>query len=251
MEALELAALMVLICCINTVLYSSSSPLHKLSLTFTERSILMGVGVALGSFVITYSSFGRRSGAHLNPAITLTYYSIGVMQRWDALFYVVAQIGGGVLGVYLAHSFLGSSLSEAPVRYVVTLPGHSGFVLAFISECGLAALLMSLILFSSNHRTLSRFTPLIAAIIGITYSLFCSSISGYSINPARSLSSALFAEIWDGLWIFLIAPCIGMAIAGAAYVRAFGRDRVYCAKMYHDLSSPCPFDCRFDELAKS
>jgi aquaporin Z len=79
----------------------------------------------------------------------------------------------------------------------------------------------------------------------VCYYAFASSISGFSVNPARSFSSALFAWDWQGIWIYFLAPCLGMLAAAALYIRRAGRDSVYCAKVFHDLHSTCPFRCRF------
>jgi aquaporin Z len=109
---------------------------------------------------------------------------------------------------------------------------------------------MGVVLFATNHRHLARFSPLLVALLTVFYYGLCSSISGFSVNPARSFSSAFFAWIWQGLWIYFAAPCLGMVTAAAIYVRAIGPSGVYCAKVFHDLQSPCPFRCRFEELMR-
>jgi aquaporin Z len=86
------------------------------------------------------------------------------------------------------------------------------------------------------------------AAVTVFYFAICSSISGFSVNPARSFSSAMFAWVWWGIWIYFVAPCLGMLAAAALYVRTFGPSRVYCAKVFHDLRSTCPFPCRFAQL---
>jgi aquaporin Z len=75
-----------------------------------------------------------------------------------------------------------------------------------------------------------------------------SSISGFSVNPARSFSSALCAWMWQDIWIYFLAPCLGMLMSAAIYTKGAGSDRVYCAKVLHDRQSPCPFPCDFDRL---
>jgi aquaporin Z len=248
MEATEMGALMFAICFFATSLYSSASPLAALALPNLARPFLMGAAVALATFLIIRSPFGRRTGAHFNPAITLTYFFLGRVHRWDALFYMAFQFVGSLLGVFFARQLLGDSLSSVPVCYAVTTPGTYGSVGALGAEFLLSALLMGIVLFSTNHKTLVRFSPVFVSLITIFYYGLCSSLSGISVNPARSFSSAFFAQIWQGIWVYFAAPGLGMLAAASLYARFGGRDRIYCAKVFHDTESICPFFCRFEQL---
>jgi aquaporin Z len=248
MEASELGALMLCICLFGTFLYSDTSPMARFALSQFENAVIMGVCVAATTLLIIRSPFGRRSGAHFNPAITLTYLWLGRIHRWDALSYVAAQFSGAIAGVFVARQILGFSLSSEPVHYVVTVPGSYGNATAFIAEFLLSALLIGVVLFATNHRALARFSPFLVAAVTVFYFAICSSISGFSVNPARSFSSAMFAWVWWGIWIYFVAPCLGMLAAAALYIRTFGPSRVYCAKVFHDLRSTCPFPCRFAQL---
>lgn len=248
MEAADLCVLMVCICLSGALIYSVESPLQRLSISSAEKALLMGVAVATASFLIICSPFGRRTGAHLNPSLTIAYLWLGRAHRWDALFYVIAQFAGAMVGVLFAGQMLGHFLSAPPVHYVVTLPGRYGNPIAFIGEFLLAGMLMGIILYSTNHRRLTRFSPLFVALITVFYYVLCPSISGFSVNPARTFSSAFFAWIWQGVWIYFAAPTLGMLAAAAIYVRSMGSQKVYCAKVFHDTHSICPFPCRFHEL---
>jgi len=248
MEAAELAMLMFSICLSGALLYSRDSPLRHLSILPAAKALLMGLAVASATCLIIRSPFGRRSGAHLNPAITVAFLWLGRIRPWDGLSYIAAQFAGGIAGVFIADRLLGRLLSAEPVHYVVTLPGKYGADLAFLAEFLLAALLMSVVLFATNRRSLVRFSPLLVAIVTVFHYVLCSSISGFSVNPARTFSSAFFAWIWHGIWIYFAAPCFGMLVAAAIYVRIMGPGCVYCAKIFHDLESPCPFICRFEQL---
>jgi aquaporin Z len=248
MEAVELGLLMICICLAGAFVYSEESPLRHLSLSLTAKSFLMGGIVAVSTFLIIRSPFGRRTGAHLNPAVTLAYLWLDRIHRWDALSYVITQFAGGLLGVFLACQILGRHLSARPVQYVVTLPGEYGSAVAFVAEFFLSALLMGIVLFATNHRNLARFNPVLVALITVFYYVLGPSISGFSVNPARSFSTAFFAWIWHGIWIYFAAPSLGMLAAAAIYLRSMGPTSVYCAKLFHDLSSICPFPCRFHQL---
>jgi aquaporin Z len=107
---------------------------------------------------------------------------------------------------------------------------------------------MGIVLYAANHRRLTRFSPIFVALPPILYFALCSSISGFSVNPARTFSSALFAWRWQGIWIYFLGPCLGMLAAAAIYIGGSESDRIYCAKVFHDRHSPCPFQCHFDGL---
>jgi aquaporin Z len=107
---------------------------------------------------------------------------------------------------------------------------------------------MGIVLYASNHRLLVRFSPILVALLTVSYYAFCSSISGFSVNPARTFSSALFAWVWQGIWIYFSAPCLGMLTSAAIYIKRMGPNRVYCAKVFHDRRSTCAFYCHFESL---
>lgn len=251
MEAGELAMLMLSICGAGVLFYGRHSILAKAGLSLVTRAALMGATVATATFLIIRSPLGRRTGAHFNPALTVAYLSVKRIHRWDALGYILAQFAGGVFGVFVARQILGMDLSDLPLRYAVTLPGYNGTLFAFAAELLTSFLLMEVVLVSSNHRTLAQYSPMFVALVTVFYYVFSASIAGYSVNPARSFSSALFANVWHGIWIYFIAPGIGMVTAADIYRRIAGSNHIYCAKVFHDLQSPCPFPCRFHALFDS
>jgi len=114
MEAAELGVLMFSICLFGTLLYSSASPLKPLGLSRVDKGFLMGIAVASTTFLIIRSPFGRRTGAHFNPAITLTYFYLGRVHRWDTLCYIASQFVGALVGVFVAREILGQRLAAAP-----------------------------------------------------------------------------------------------------------------------------------------
>jgi aquaporin Z len=248
MEGTEISVLMLSTCISGTLLYSQDSPLNNLAFSPAVRSLLMGTAVAITALLVITSPLGRRSGAHMNPAITGTFFWLGRVHRWDAAFYIAAQFIGAVVGVLVARQIMGVRLSAQPVQYLITVPGMYGSPTALLVEFALSAVLMGVVLYASNHRSLTRLTPVFVALLTVLYYGVSSSIAGYSVNPARSFASALFAWIWRGIWIYFVAPGLGMLTAATIYVKIRGPNSVYCAKIFHDLRSTCPFPCRFERL---
>jgi aquaporin Z len=248
MESTEVGAWMLSVCIWGTLTYNDESPFKSLGLSAVSKSILMGIAVAVTTFMIIRSPFGRRSGAHLNPSVTLTFLWLGRIHRWDAAWYIVAHFIGAIAGVLAARQILGLRLSAPSVQYMVTVPGEHGNAITFMGEFLMSGVLMAGVLYSSNHRRLARFTPTLVAILTILFFVLSPSRSGFSVNPVRTFSSALFAGTWQGAWIYFAAPCLGMLSAAALYIKAVGLNRIYCAKVFHDMRSTCPFRCQFEHV---
>jgi aquaporin Z len=201
----------------------------------------MGLAMALTAVCLIYSPWGKQSGAHFNPAVTLTFARLGKVASWDALFYVLAQFIGGVIGVLLASAILGVALAQPPVHYVVTLPGMGGVGVAFVAEVAITFLLMSVILAATNTPRLAPYTGWFAGALVATYITVEAPISGMSMNPARTFASAVPAQAWTALWVYFSAPLLGMLCAAEVYVRRYGLQQVLCAKLHHQNSRRCIF----------
>jgi aquaporin Z len=249
-EGLELAAFMLSACAFGTLLFYSESPVVVWVSSAVLRLVLMGIAMGGTAIAIILSPMGRRSGAHFNPVVSLTFFCLGKMHRLDALLYITSQFVGGAFGVVVARLLIGPQLASPSVRYVVTVPGQYGIPLAFLAELFMGLLTMTVVLQSSNRPRLCRITWLLVGFLVATYVIAFSPVSGFSLNPARTISSALFAGVWTSMWLYLTAPLLGMLLAASIYVLFSGSQAVLCAKIYHDLHSPCPFRCRFRRLAQ-
>jgi aquaporin Z len=241
MEAGLLGAFMVSACVFGALYEFPQSPVHQAIGSGFLRRMLMGVSMGLTAIAIIYSPWGKQSGAHINPSVTLTFFRLGKIKNWDALFYIAAQFTGAVLGVLLVARFLGREISHPAVRYVVTLPGPHGPWVALLSEFIIAGGLMSAVLYFSNHHRLSNYTGLFGGMLVATYITFEAPFSGMSMNPARTFGSAFPPMIWDGLWIYLTAPPLGMLTAAEFYLWRKGRTAVKCCKLHHDSDKRCIF----------
>ena len=243
-EAAALGTFMVSAALFATALYHPSSRLAAgISNEWLRRGV-MGLAMGLTAVGIIYSPWGQRSGAHMNPALTLTFFRLGKMTRQDFLGYVVAQFAGGIAGIALVAAALGDLVSHPSVHYVVTTPGPAGEPVAFLAEGAMAFGLMLMVLSMSNRPRLARFTGLCAGLVVWTYITVEAPLSGMSINPARTLGSALLAGDFVGLWIYFTAPPLGMLLAGELYARSVGVHRVICAKLHHPHGGgACIFGC--------
>src|SRR5258707_3845246 len=157
MGAALIATFMISACSFGALLEFPSAPILKAIASGFLRRVLMGLSMGLTAISIFYSPWGKQSGAHINPSVTLTFFRLGKIKVWDALFYITSQFLGAVLGVLVVASFLGKELSDPAVRYVVTLPGPHGPWVALIAEFIIAFGLMSAVFYFSNHDRLDRY----------------------------------------------------------------------------------------------
>lgn len=250
MEAAGLGLFMVSACVFAAALEHPASPLRQALDDAFLRRLLMGLAMGGTAVAIIYSPWGKQSGAHLNPAVTLAFLRLGKIEPWDAAFYVAAQFAGGVAGVLLAAAVLGVPVIADPhVNYVVTLPGEAGVGAAFAAEAAIAFGLMLTVLILSNRHRLNRYTGLAAGLLVALYITFEAPLSGMSINPARSFGSAAVAQLWQGLWLYFTAPPLGMLLAAELYRRVMGSRAVLCCKLNHENDKRCIFHCRYGESA--
>jgi aquaporin Z len=244
-ESVELATFMVAVCFVSVWLFDPACPILHLLPSSALRRLFMGIAMGTTAVLIIQSPLGKRSGAHFNPAITFTYFRLGKIGIWDAIFYVTFQFLGGVYGVGLSAICLGKSLAAPSVDYVVTVPGCYGIAAAFFAELFMAALLMAVVLWFSNRPAFSKYTSYLVGILITFYVLIFAPVSGFSINPARTVGSAVFAGLWTAVWLYFVAPVLGMMMAAEVHLRAYGIDSILCAKLHTDPDYPCPFRCHY------
>src|SRR5207249_2192523 len=111
---------------------------------------------------------------------------------------------GGVAGVLLSAWIAGPQLER--VKYVATVPGPGGPLVAFAAEFTISFLLISIVLNVSNSRRFTRFTPWVAGFMVATFISVESPLSGMSMNPARTVGSAFTSGIWTAIWVYFLAP---------------------------------------------
>jgi len=154
MEGAGLGLYMIAACAFVVLLEYPTSPVHQALPDPALRRVSIGTAMGLTAIGIIYSPLGQRSGAHFNPAVTLTFFRLAKVEFWDAAFYGAAQFIGGLLGVILLALVLGELVAHPSVRYAATVPGMAGVGVAFLAETVISFLQMSLILrFSNTNRS--------------------------------------------------------------------------------------------------
>ncbi|WP_158258207.1 MIP/aquaporin family protein [Rhodopila globiformis] len=200
-----------------------------------------GLEALAGAATVTamvYSPWGRQSGAHFNPALTVAFTLMRRMRAWDAVFYMLAQIAGGLAGLLLGRVLLGSVLRRPPVLWLTIVPGSAGDLVAFLAEFSGAFVLMSVLLLVGGVKRIAALTGLAAGVLMFAFLAVEAPVSGFSLNPARSLATALPSGIWTAWWVYLLASPLGMA-AAALVNREAHLPSLRCAKLLHDGGVRC------------
>lgn len=182
--------------------------------------------------LIALSALGRRSGAHINPIVTLTFVVTRAMRAWHGAGYVLAQLCGAALGAYplLAWGRTGES-----VAFGATTPGPGyGARAALAGEVATTFTMVLLLMVFLRSRRLRRFTPGLFPPLYALMVFLEAPVSGTSTNPARSFGPALISWVWSGFWIYCVGPALGALLAIAA-LRLPGLHwaEIEVAKLYH------------------
>lgn len=202
------------------------------------RRMLIGIAMGLTAIGIIYSNWGKRSGAHINPAVTLAQYQLDRISGQDAVWYIVFQFVGSISGIAIVQILFPHHVAAPSVNYVVTTPivSENGILIAFICETVLAFTMLTMVLIVSNHKTLATYT---GYFVGLTVALFITfeaPFSGMSINPARTVGSAFWANVWTGMWLYFLAPIAGMQAAAWIYRKQYLIRKGECETMTMHLS---------------
>ena len=237
-EAAGLGAIMLVAAAVTAAVEVPLLPVFE-GLPPLAQRVVEGVAIAGTAVAAIYSRWGRQSGAHFNPAVTLTFLALGKVRPVDAAFYATAHVMGGLTGLLLAAFLFGDAVRLPPTAWIVTVPGQAGVVAAFVAELLCAFLLMGVVLAFAGLPRAMPFTGLAAGALIFCFIAFEAPVSGFGMNPARSLASALPSGVWTAFWIYLLALPLGM-LAAAALARALPRRRpMPCAKLVHDTATRC------------
>ena len=207
------------------------------------RRVVAGIAMGLALMAMIYSPWGRRSGAHLNPAITLAYLRLGKIGRWDALFYALAQIAGAAVAVALLRNGVLLPAATQPSLLSASLVPANEWV-AFMTELLLSASTMLLILFTSNHASWFRWTGVLYGLLAIAIVACAGPLSPFGLNVAQLLAVDASGDPASAKWLNLLPSLLGMQLAVEGYRLFTGRSQVLCAKLAHNTRGKCIFRCQ-------
>jgi len=192
----------------------------------------VGVGLAAGLAVTTMAyTVGSISGGHFNPAVSLGLAIAGRFEWKDLIGYWVAQILGGAAAAVIVY-WIGSGAPDfaaggfAANGYGDLSPGKFGLVSVFVIEVALTAMFLIVILGSTAKAAPAGFAPLAIGLALFVAHLIGIPVSNASLNPARSIASALFATTgaWSQIWMFIVAPLVGGAVGALIWRGLLGTD---------------------------
>lgn len=177
----------------------------------------LGVAFAFGLVVLTMVyTIGKISGCHINPAITLGMLLSKRISGKDAGMYMIFQVIGAIIGSSILFILAKDSGSTT------TLTGANGYhdlVPAFVAETVFTFIFLLVVLGSTSKGANTKFAGIAIGLALVLIHIVCIPITGTSVNPARSIGPALFqgGEALSQLWLFIVAPFLGAAIAALVW----------------------------------
>ena len=185
----------------------------------------VGVSLAFGLTVLTMVyAIGHISGCHLNPAVSVGLWLGGRFNGKDLLPYIIAQIIGGIIGASILYIIaIGNGTPDigtfAANGYGVHSPGGYDVISALIVEVVLTFMFLFVILGATHAKASKGFAGIAIGLALTLIHLISIPVTNTSVNPARSISQAVFVQGWaiNQLWLFIVAPLVGAALAGVVY----------------------------------
>jgi aquaporin Z len=206
-----------------------------LAAAFPELGIgFTGVALAFGLTVLTGAyAFGSISGGHFNPAVTVGLLAAGRFPAKDVLGYVIAQLVGAVVAASALYLVASGKAGFVPGGFASNgysehSPGGYSLTSALVIEVVLTFMFLMIIISTTTaSRIPAGFAPIAIGLALTLIHLISIPVTNTSVNPARSLGVALYADGWalQQLWLFIVAPIVGAALAGIAHNVLFGEDR--------------------------
>ncbi|HMO32696.1 MAG TPA: aquaporin Z [Lacibacter sp.] len=185
---------------------------------------LLGVSLAFGLTVLTSAyALGHISGAHLNPAVTIGLWAGGRFAANALLPYVLAQVLGALAAagvLYVIATGNGSNIgSFAANGYGEHSPGNYSMTAALVTEFVMTFMFLLVILGATDEKAPQGFAGIAIGLALTLIHLISIPVTNTSVNPARSISQAVFVGGWalEQLWLFMVVPVVAAACAGMVY----------------------------------
>ena len=227
------------------LILSTHSPLYSPLSDDRVRRLLVGVVFGTTLALIIYSPLGRRSGAHVNPAVTLAFWRLGKMRGADAGLYITAQLGGALVGTAVVALIWRGWADSVHIGATVPRDATTGSALfALVLEFVMVFLLATLVFNCVNRPNLMPYTGVGVGLLIVVFVFFVAPVSGTSLNPARTIGPAVVGSHYLAVWTYLVGPPLG-ALA-AAFVFSRRHAKVACGKLFHPFGKRCQFiDCQY------
>ncbi|HEV2953507.1 MAG TPA: aquaporin [Candidatus Dormibacteraeota bacterium] len=223
-----------------TVDFGVRSPVVGWLPSVGTRLLLTGAIFAGTGSLVAISPIGRRSGAHLNPAVSLAFWLTGHMHPRDLLGYWVSQVLGAVLGAGLVRLVWGELALSVHVGVTHPGPGISMPAAAAIEGLMTAALILVIFWFVADPGRM-RYTPLAVWVLITILVWKVAPLTGTSLNPARSMGPAIADWYFSCWWVYIVGPLSGASLA-VLIARAISQVLwPGTAKLFHDASYPTIF----------
>lgn len=210
-------------------MFGTGSPMERILPSVKIRQMTTGFLFGCVGTLITLSTVGKESGAHINPAVTLAFWMFQKLDTRTALGYVIAQLLGAAVGCLplLAWGSMGRS-----VAFGATTPGK-GYPIetVLMGEVVTTFALVTALCLFIGFRHIRPYTPFMIPFLYAVMVPLEASISGTSTNPARTLGPALIAGQWEGWWVYWVGPLTGTLVA-VVVCGSLAR-RIEVAKLYH------------------
>ncbi len=218
--------------------FGAHSPVAAAIPSRSARLLITVILFASSGALVTISPIGRRSGAHLNPAVTLAFYLRRHLHHHDLFGYVAGQCVGAIVGDAAVRWWWGSRATSVADGLTQPRAHLASLSAAGIEAAMTATMVFTILAFVSSART-ARFTPLAAAIVVALLVWQGAPYTDTSLNPARSLGPAVVTGDFRDYWIYVLGPLSGAVAAVGLY--ALVPLETYTAKLFHDVRYRSPF----------
>jgi aquaporin Z len=215
--------------------FGTRSPIASTVPSHSLRLLLTGLLFAGCGSLVAISPIGRRSGAHLNPSITVAFFCHRHIRVGDALGYIVAQCLGAIAGAGAIRLLWGARALSVRDGRTLPGPGVSTSEAVGIEALMTAVLVLVVFAFVSSGRT-ARWTPLAVWLVVAVLVWRGAPYTGTSLNAARSLGPVVVSGRWADYWVYLVGPSAGVFVAVGLW--ALVPRRTLTAKLFHDARYP-------------
>lgn len=226
------------------LLFSGITGIYLVSLVNTADVIkyfAIGLFFAIGLVIVVYSPIGKRSGGHVNPALTLAFWLNGLISVIDAVGYIVAQFAGAVFGTWFA--FMIFDWKNPAVALTLPSLNYPALLVLLVEIIIIFLLVIIVFSFVSSGKS-GRFTGIALGVYIIVVTVLFAAISGVGLNPARVFGPDALLLRFDHILIYFTASVLGVFAAYGLFRGATMGAQPTCCKLCYKTDGPCLFKCK-------